>query len=384
MLIVAVAAAVAVISYLKGKLTFPLLFSQKLDGVALEKLPGTVSDRVYVNLLTRICTKNPRLSKLALPFCDLDFTQEPRCQQVLDVLHTCPSLSRLDLSGAILTDRLGQVLDCLRHPLEFLNLSYCSLSLEDLDSLFESKHRISLRDLNLSYIYSPHCEECKRSRPNPQTKGQNEDPFSFPLPDLDSFGDAASFEVEDYSGWMSPVGGGDSWKFWSSQRSISSPTPGNCFLEHAEDRSLARHAFGHLDRFPNLVILDMNCDHFGRFRVDGETLELIESCIHKLKFLKYLTVEDLPLWDEDIFSLVGCAASGSSSIQCISLTRSPEAPTMKTRDKFLFWKRMYEARQGKLIRTAIGNFLDEAYYSLTESEEGGTEPLASPRSDVTS
>lgn len=61
-------------------------------------------------------------------------------------------LRRLDLSFNYLMGCLGELLDALRQPLEFLSVRSCDLNERDLASLAESKHAPHLRELNLSKL----------------------------------------------------------------------------------------------------------------------------------------------------------------------------------------------------------------------------------------
>ena len=61
-------------------------------------------------------------------------------------------LQRLDLSFNYLLGCLGELLDALQQPLEFLSVRSCDLNERDLASLAESKHAPHLRELNLSKL----------------------------------------------------------------------------------------------------------------------------------------------------------------------------------------------------------------------------------------
>lgn len=61
-------------------------------------------------------------------------------------------LRRLDISFNYLLGCLGELLDALRQPLEFLSVRSCDLNETDLRNLAESKHAPHLRELNLSKL----------------------------------------------------------------------------------------------------------------------------------------------------------------------------------------------------------------------------------------
>ena len=61
-------------------------------------------------------------------------------------------LQRLDLSFNYLLGCLGELLDALRQPLEYLSVRSCDLNERDLACLAESKHAPHLRELNLSKL----------------------------------------------------------------------------------------------------------------------------------------------------------------------------------------------------------------------------------------
>ena len=70
----------------------------------------------------------------------------------VQLLSSFSCLQRLDVSYNYLLGCLGELLEALRHPLEFLSVRGCDLNEDDLEALASSKHCLSLRELNLSKL----------------------------------------------------------------------------------------------------------------------------------------------------------------------------------------------------------------------------------------
>ena len=69
-------------------------------------------------------------------------------------LAAFPLLVRLDLSFNYLVGCLGEVLQSVAKPLQYLGLRGCDLDAVDLQALGASKHAASIRELNLSKVSS--------------------------------------------------------------------------------------------------------------------------------------------------------------------------------------------------------------------------------------
>lgn len=84
------------------------------------------------------------------------------CKTISALKH----LKRLDISNNYLIGCLGEVLDALDSPLEYLSLRGCDLNEGDLISLTKSKHSVSLRELNLSKLCQFSIYESDRISPS--------------------------------------------------------------------------------------------------------------------------------------------------------------------------------------------------------------------------
>lgn len=102
--------------------------------------------------------KFSRLRSLDLQDCNI-YLQEGKTRSrtigraiMVRTLSCFENLVRLDLSFNYLLGCLGEILDALKLPLEFLSLRNCDLNEDDLECLAISKHALSLQELNLSKI----------------------------------------------------------------------------------------------------------------------------------------------------------------------------------------------------------------------------------------
>ena len=68
------------------------------------------------------------------------------------LLSSFPGLRRLDLSQNSFAGVLSEILDSLAEPLDYLSLRECDLFDRDMESLANSRHAESLREINLSKI----------------------------------------------------------------------------------------------------------------------------------------------------------------------------------------------------------------------------------------
>jgi len=102
--------------------------------------------------------KFSQLRALDLQDCNI-YLQEGRTRsrtsarlQMVNTLTCFSNLLRLDLSFNYLLGCLGELLEALSQPLEFLSVRGCDLNEDDLTALSRSKHASNLRELNLSKV----------------------------------------------------------------------------------------------------------------------------------------------------------------------------------------------------------------------------------------
>lgn len=138
--------------HLVGNFLFLFFFClQTLEGLSLRQLEEGIFFMVSPNL-----KKFSRLRSLDLQDCNI-YLQEGKTRsrtigRAIMTLSCFENLVRLDLSFNYLLGCLGEILDALKLPLEFLSLRNCDLNEDDLECLANSKHALSLQELNLSKI----------------------------------------------------------------------------------------------------------------------------------------------------------------------------------------------------------------------------------------
>ncbi|XP_041360934.1 uncharacterized protein LOC121377116 isoform X2 [Gigantopelta aegis] len=126
---------------------------ETLEGISLRQLEENVFFIIASDL-----KKFSRLRALDLQDCNI-YLQEGKTRsrtsgrkQIGETLHCFQHLVRLDLGFNYMIGCLGEVLDSLQQPLEYLSLRGCDLNEQDLDCLAHSKHATHLRELNVSKL----------------------------------------------------------------------------------------------------------------------------------------------------------------------------------------------------------------------------------------
>ncbi|XP_069105667.1 leucine-rich repeat-containing protein 14B-like isoform X1 [Argopecten irradians] len=124
-----------------------------LEGISLKQL----EDGIFFMVCSDI-QKFSHLRALDLQDCNI-YLQEGRTRsrtsgrlQMVSTLSSFVHLTRLDLGFNYLLGCLGELLDALKTPLEYLSVRGCDLNEDDLTALAESKHAKHLRELNLSKV----------------------------------------------------------------------------------------------------------------------------------------------------------------------------------------------------------------------------------------
>ena len=281
------------------------------------------------------------------------------------LLSTLLYLRRLDLSGTDTGGMLGQVLTEIPCPLEYLNLSNSQLEWEDLDGLAQSKHTVSLKELNIAYIHPEPCKLCRGvERVHGGVNGITASDTSEGFSSEDSGEQTPPAKQGSLAGEYDSESG-DSWEGQGWDNELDGrATP--CEHETLEANFYQKVA-KIVKHFPHLVLLDISST-LCHFRMDQETLLILLHNVRSMTQLKQLCMEDVPLWNDEIFDIVE-AASDHPSLHSLTMTRSKDAPTLQMTDKFDFWKRMHKAKKGKFIKTAIGNFVDEYLYEMPDSDD---------------
>lgn len=128
---------------------------QSLEGISLQQLEEGV-----LQIICQDITKFKDLHNLDIQDCNLylkegitrsrTVTRTKLCDMLGSFIH----LRRLDISFNFLIGCLGELLDSLQRPLEYLSVRGCDLNESDLKNLANSKHAPHLRELNLSKLCS--------------------------------------------------------------------------------------------------------------------------------------------------------------------------------------------------------------------------------------
>ena len=131
----------------------PLLLFQSIEGISLKQL----EEGIFFIISSDI-QKFTQLRALDLQDCNI-YLQTGRTRsrtsgrlQMINSLQCFNCLSRLDISFNYLLGCLGEILEALQSPLEYLSIRGCDLNEEDLTALSHSKHASHLRELNLSKV----------------------------------------------------------------------------------------------------------------------------------------------------------------------------------------------------------------------------------------
>lgn len=127
--------------------------TETLQGLSLQQLEEGILFMIAADI-----KKFRRLQRLDVQDCNI-YLQEgvTRSRTVArsalsSLFGSFDHLRRLDISFNYLLGCLGELLDALRQPLEFLSVRSCDLNETDLRNLAESKHAPHLRELNLSKL----------------------------------------------------------------------------------------------------------------------------------------------------------------------------------------------------------------------------------------
>ncbi len=109
-----------------------------------------------------------KLRALDVGNCSISVTGKTRVRtalrsRIIYLFGTFTQLTRLDIRKSELTGNLGELLDTLTTPLEYLNLSGCTLNEEDFTYLSRSKHTKSLKELHVSSLIRRGDVQCPES-----------------------------------------------------------------------------------------------------------------------------------------------------------------------------------------------------------------------------
>lgn len=291
------------------------------------------------------------LSKLSVANCRLNMTDRDTRDEFVTGLSKLKHLNRLDLASSDISEHLEQVLESVvGKPLEYLSISCCRLQVSDLDSLASSKHSRSLKDLDASYVHADSCELLRPSRSSQKDAANN----GGHLPrDSGVYDDCSS------TASVSTVSGADT--------GVNIRMPVEC-VHSARDKDLFSSLVHHLPRFPGLVAVDIS-NHAFNFRLDKDLLRWTSDSLQQLTGLKQISLQDLPLWDDCIISLLQHFTQ-LPDLQNVSFSRSLDAPSLSMHDKLTFWKRVHRLKQGRRLKLEIANFTtDSLYASMPDSED---------------
>ncbi|KAK6167482.1 hypothetical protein SNE40_021499 [Patella caerulea] len=127
--------------------------TQTLDGICLSQL----EENIFFTIVSDL-QKFVNIRFLDIQECSI-YLQKGKTRsrtqgrsKLVSLFSSMVNLKRLDISSNYVLGCLGEVLDALSIPLEYLNISGCDIDEDDLDSLSKSHHAKSLRELNASKL----------------------------------------------------------------------------------------------------------------------------------------------------------------------------------------------------------------------------------------
>ncbi|XP_052765264.1 uncharacterized protein LOC128206691 [Mya arenaria] len=127
--------------------------AETLEGLSLQQL----EEGILWLVIDDLC-RFTRLTALDLQDCNI-YLQEGKTRartstraRLSNTLKCLTSLRRLNLASNYLVGCLGEILDAVQNPLQFLGIRSCDLDQSDLSSLEQSKHAASIRELNISKL----------------------------------------------------------------------------------------------------------------------------------------------------------------------------------------------------------------------------------------
>ncbi|XP_045180954.2 uncharacterized protein LOC123540200 [Mercenaria mercenaria] len=137
-----------------------------LDGLSLRQLEEGI-----LHIISPDIMKFTNLHSLDIQDCNL-YLQEGITRsrtvtrsRLCNMLSSFHHLHRLDISFNFLIGCLGELLDALKMPLDYLSVRGCDLNEMDLNNLAKSKHAPHLRELNISKLCSFSIYESDRIAP---------------------------------------------------------------------------------------------------------------------------------------------------------------------------------------------------------------------------
>jgi hypothetical protein len=137
--------------------------SEVLQGLSLNNM----EDMLFQYILRGVA-RFTKLRALDVGNCSISVTGKTRVRtalrsRIMYLFGTFTQLTRLDIRKSELTGNLGELLNALNTPLEYLNISGCNLNEEDFTYLAKCKHTKSLKELHVSSLVprgdleSPEC-----------------------------------------------------------------------------------------------------------------------------------------------------------------------------------------------------------------------------------
>ncbi|XP_060595656.1 uncharacterized protein LOC132749776, partial [Ruditapes philippinarum] len=140
--------------------------TELLDGLSLRQLEEGILHVISPDIM-----KFTNLQSLDIQDCNL-YLQEGITRsrtatrsRLCNMFSAFHHLHRLDISFNFLIGCLGELLDALQNPLDYLSVRGCDLNETDLNNLAKSKHAPHLRELNMSKLCSFSMYESDRIAP---------------------------------------------------------------------------------------------------------------------------------------------------------------------------------------------------------------------------
>lgn len=140
--------------------------TELLEGVSLRQLEEGI-----LHIISPDIMRFTNLQNLDIQDCNLYLQEGITRSRTITRSRLCDTfgafhhLRRLDISFNFLTGCLGELLNALKKPLDYLSVRGCDLNEKDLCNLANSKHAPQLRELNLSKLCSFSIYESDRIAP---------------------------------------------------------------------------------------------------------------------------------------------------------------------------------------------------------------------------
>ena len=309
-----------------------------MQAISINRIQRKHFTKAVTSPLDDVAERGLKLKKLTL--AGLNLTKPPINNYFPSLLKKCSALTKLDLSGSVVSNVLESVLRSLVIPLQEITMKSVCMTEEDVQSFFVSKHASYLREVDLSNIYWKQCPVCcPPHNDDDEEEDLNEDNVVGNIDDSDHRGSNAS----------------DNEIKASAKKHEHSPAIIRV-SSHSVDAQLYLSLFRNLDKLQKLKVLHMTSEAFGAHRLQAEYLNHLLDSLNKLSLCE-LVLKQIPLAEDDILDVVSVLAR-MPSFRHLSVTRSGVS-FLGTDDSAIFWRRIRQATKGNNFSISISNMPDE-------------------------